>query len=74
MPEKEKIKWIPQDEILSFEEVERIARVLVSLGIEKIRITGGEPLLRTSLERLIRKLCDIPGVTHGRYDNQWVVP
>ena len=63
MPRKERIRWISGDEILSFEEIERISRVLVSLGIEKIRITGGEPLLRTGLERLIRNLCDIPSVT-----------
>ena len=52
MPEKERINWIPQPDILSFEEIERIARILVSMGIEKIRIIGGEPLLRAGLERL----------------------
>jgi len=62
MPEKEKVKWIPQGEILSFDEVERIARVLASLGIEKIRVTGGEPLLRRDLEQLVRKLTSIPGI------------
>lgn len=62
MPEKHKIKWIPQQEVLSFEEIERIARVLASLGVEKIRITGGEPLLRKGLEELVRKLTEIPGI------------
>ena len=62
MPEKDKAKWIRQEEILSFEEIERIARVLASLGIEKIRVTGGEPLLRKGLESLIRKLCAIDGI------------
>ena len=62
MPEKEKVSWIPQEEILSFEEVERIAGVLASLGIEKIRVTGGEPLLRRDLELLVRKLTSIPGI------------
>ncbi len=62
MPEKDKVKWIPQEEILTFEEVERIARVLASLGIEKIRITGGEPLLRRNLEQLVDKLTAISGI------------
>jgi cyclic pyranopterin phosphate synthase len=62
MPEKGKVKWIPHEEILSFEEVERIARVLASLGIEKIRMTGGEPLLRRDLEQLVGKLTTIPGI------------
>ena len=47
---------------MSFEEVERIAGVLASLGIEKIRVTGGEPLLRRDLELLVRKLTSIPGI------------
>jgi cyclic pyranopterin phosphate synthase len=62
MPEKDKIQWIRQDEIISFEEVERIARVLASLGIEKIRVTGGEPLLRKGLESLIESLSKIQGI------------
>jgi len=62
MPEKEKVKWIPQEEILDFDEVERIARVLASLGIEKVRITGGEPLLRRDVEHLVRKLTTIRGI------------
>lgn len=62
MPEKENIRWIPQKEILSFEEVERIAGVLASLGIQKIRVTGGEPLLRSGLESLIAKISSIEGI------------
>jgi cyclic pyranopterin phosphate synthase len=62
MPEKEKIRWIPQEEILSFEEIERITKVLASLGIEKVRITGGEPLLRRDLEHLVRKITSIHGI------------
>jgi cyclic pyranopterin phosphate synthase len=41
--------------LLSFEEIERIARVFVDLGVEKIRITGGEPLLRKHIENLIER-------------------
>ena len=62
MPEKDKVTWIPREEILSFEEVERVAKVLASLGIEKIRITGGEPLLRKDLELLVHKVSSIPGI------------
>lgn len=63
MPEKKKVSWIPREQILNIEEVERVTRVLASLGIEKIRITGGEPLLRRDLERLVQKLTVIPGIS-----------
>ena len=46
----------------SFEEIERVARAFVAHGVEKIRITGGEPLLRRDLERLIERLAAIPGL------------
>ena len=49
-------------EILSFEEIERFVRVAVRLGITKLRITGGEPLVRRDLPVLIRKLIAIPGI------------
>jgi cyclic pyranopterin phosphate synthase len=61
MPEDD-VKYMPREEILSFEEIERFARVAVSLGVTKLRITGGEPLVRKDLPVLIRKLVDIPGV------------
>jgi cyclic pyranopterin phosphate synthase len=61
MPEDD-VKYMPREEILSFEEIERVARVAVSLGVTKLRITGGEPLVRKDLPVLIRKLVDIPGV------------
>ncbi len=48
--------FLPQGELLSFEEITRLARVFVNLGVEKIRLTGGEPLLRKHLERLIAAL------------------
>ena len=62
MPEKDKISWIRSEDILDFEEVKRVARVLAALGIEKIRVTGGEPLLRPNLEALIHELCRIDGI------------
>ena len=61
MPEDD-VKYMPRGEILSFEEIERFAMVAVSLGVTKLRITGGEPLVRKDLPVLIHKLVDIPGV------------
>ena len=49
-------------ELLTFEELERVARAFVELGVEKIRLTGGEPLLRKELERLVEKLAAIEGL------------
>lgn len=52
--------FLPRAELLTFEEIERIATAAVALGVEKIRLTGGEPLLRRDLERLIEKLARLP--------------
>ena len=54
--------WKPKDNFLSYEEIDRVVRVLASHGIRKIRITGGEPLLRRNVERLISQLSSIPGI------------
>ena len=56
------IPFLEREEILSFEEIERVARVAVSLGVRKLRITGGEPLVRKDVVTLVEKLCAIPGV------------
>src|ERR1700693_5308311 len=61
MPEED-VKYAPREEILSFEEIERFVRVAVSLGVTKIRVTGGEPLVRKGLPVLIRMLSGIPGI------------
>jgi GTP 3',8-cyclase len=61
MPE-EGVVFEKREQILSFEEIERVARVAVSLGVTKLRITGGEPLVRKDLPLLIEKLVAIPGV------------
>lgn len=52
----------PQEEILTFEEIEKLARVFVSLGIRKIRLTGGEPLIRKKIVNLIGSLVRIEGI------------
>jgi cyclic pyranopterin phosphate synthase len=56
-------QWVPKDHILSFEEIERIIRLAVGLGIQKIRLTGGEPLLRHNVEDLVARVARIPGLT-----------
>ena len=55
--------WLEQAEILSYEEIERLTRIFAGLGVSKIRITGGEPLVRRDLSKLIGKLSVIDGVT-----------
>ncbi|MGG0260121.1 GTP 3',8-cyclase MoaA [Bacillus mycoides] len=54
--------FLSNDKILSFDEIERITRIFVSLGVRKLRITGGEPLLRKDLPELIQRLNEIEGV------------
>ncbi|MCU4983927.1 GTP 3',8-cyclase MoaA [Bacillus cereus] len=54
--------FLSNDKILSFDEIERITRIFVSLGVRKLRITGGEPLLRRGLPKLIERLHKIDGV------------
>ena len=54
--------FLPKQEILSFEEIERLARAFVALGVRKLRLTGGEPLLRRELPKLIERLARIEGV------------
>tara|TARA_B100000989_G_scaffold171678_1_gene128631 strand:+ start:240 stop:572 length:333 start_codon:yes stop_codon:yes gene_type:complete len=53
---KEKMQFLPKKEILSLEEIERLCDNFIELGVKKIRITGGEPLVRNNIIRLIEKL------------------
>jgi cyclic pyranopterin phosphate synthase len=62
MPEAD-VSFVPREEILSFEEIERFVRVAVGLGVTKVRITGGEPLVRRDLPTLVRRIAAIPGIT-----------
>jgi cyclic pyranopterin phosphate synthase len=55
-------QWQPRDAILSFEEITRFIRLAVGLGIEKIRLTGGEPLLRRELPKLVARVSEIEGI------------
>jgi cyclic pyranopterin phosphate synthase len=55
-------QFLPRNQLLSFEEIERLARVFVKHGVNKLRLTGGEPLMRKGIESLIESLASIPGV------------
>jgi cyclic pyranopterin phosphate synthase len=55
-------QWQPRSNMLSFEEIERAVRLAVDLGIQKVRLTGGEPLLRQQVEKLVERLATIEGL------------
>jgi cyclic pyranopterin phosphate synthase len=59
---KDNTKWFDTAEVLSFEEIIRLSSIFANLGIEKIRITGGEPLVRPSIEELIRSIAKIDDI------------
>jgi cyclic pyranopterin phosphate synthase len=61
MPETD-VQFVHRSEILDFEEIERFARIAAGLGVTKLRVTGGEPLLRRDLPVLIERLAAIPGI------------
>ena len=55
-------RFLPKDELLSFEEIERVVRAAAALGVTKVRLTGGEPLLRRDLEALVEKVRGVGGI------------
>src|SRR5205807_7715789 len=59
MPE-EGMQWLNRDSILSFDEIERLARIAVGLGVDEIRLTGGEPTLRPDLPELVARVARLP--------------
>jgi cyclic pyranopterin phosphate synthase len=61
MPEPD-YAWLPRESLLDFEEIATIADAFVSLGVERVRITGGEPLLRRDLPKLVSLLAERPGI------------
>jgi cyclic pyranopterin phosphate synthase len=61
MPQEEYV-WLPRQELLSFEEISRLVEVFTSLGVEDVRLTGGEPLLRRDLPQLVRMLAANPRI------------
>ncbi len=67
-------EFLHRDQLLSFEEIVRLARLFASLGVEKIRLTGGEPLLRRDVETLVAMLAAIPGVELTMTTNGSLLP
>lgn len=70
MPKDGKVEFLPRHELLSFEEIARIVRIAKGLGVKKVRITGGEPLVRSGIERLVRMIAstgieDVALTTNG---------
>ena len=61
MPE-EGLAWIPKPEMLAYEEISEIVRQMAALGLERVRITGGEPLVRKDLPDLVRMIAAVPGI------------
>lgn len=58
----EGVEWIPHSKILSFEEITEVVKVAVSMGVNKIRLTGGEPLVRKGIVDLVRMIANVDGV------------
>jgi GTP 3',8-cyclase len=58
----EGLEWLPREQVLSYEEIARLVRVLSEMGVDEVRLTGGEPLVRRDLPVLVSFLAEIPGV------------
>ena len=56
------LPWLDRSEILSFEEIERVVRVMATMGVEDVRLTGGEPLVRREFPRLVSMLAGVDGL------------
>ncbi|MEM0481693.1 MAG: GTP 3',8-cyclase MoaA [Nitrososphaerota archaeon] len=54
--------WIPKGEVLSFEELARVVRILAAMGVSRVRLTGGEPLVRRGVEKLVKTIASTPGI------------
>jgi cyclic pyranopterin phosphate synthase len=58
----DRYQFLPRESLLTFEEIARLTRILVKLGVVKVRITGGEPLVRAEIDKLISMLAQVPGI------------
>src|SRR5262249_47951342 len=58
----ERYQFLPKPDILTFEEIERLSRIFVTLGVRKLRLTGGEPLVRAEIPALVERLSKVKGV------------
>jgi cyclic pyranopterin phosphate synthase len=59
----EGLEWLPREEVLDYEEIARLVRIMAAMGVEEVRLTGGEPLARRNVPVLVGQLAAIPGVT-----------
>ena len=66
MPADRKYTFLPRQQLMTFEEIERLARLFVRLGVRKLRLTGGEPLLRRGIEDLVALLAAVPASRTSR--------
>ncbi len=55
-------EWIPNEKILSFEEISRLVRIFAGFGVDRVRLSGGEPLIRKDIEKLISQLTEVEGI------------
>ena len=62
MPEENYV-WLPREDVLRFEEISTLVDVFIALGVNRLRLTGGEPLLRRDLSALVQMLAEKPGLT-----------
>src|SRR5438270_4984013 len=58
----EAVQFVPREELLTYEEIERFVRVVAAFGVNKIRLTGGEPLVRKDVPELVGRLARVPGI------------
>ena len=70
------VEDLTHEEVLSFEEILRVVKAMVPLGVKKIKLTGGEPLVRKNLVYLVEQLHQLPGIedVYKRQDPQWPPP
>jgi cyclic pyranopterin phosphate synthase len=66
--------FLPREELLTFEEITRLTRIFNDLGVRKVRLTGGEPLLRKEVEHLVESLAQIPGLELSMTTNGSLLP
>lgn len=75
LPHDVTVEWLPRGQILTYEEILRVARIATGLGVTHFRITGGEPLVRKDLPEFIARLSQLPGVTDiGLSTNATLLP
>lgn len=58
----EGVTWMPREDVLSFEEIARVVRVMAGMGLRRVRLTGGEPTVRRDIERLVAAVAAVPGI------------